>query len=189
MIYRYAGRSDIGRVYAPEILSERDAGVFASLYDLSGRLGFELVNYGNSLRLGDVLMRRGIFEYNGMTHLFVDMNYGGVNLLYLGIGYGEGFRIHAPEIFGVDYDIVFYGAHKHNFRDDDWTAEIYADFAGVLSQYLTRQREHHSYRFGREIMDKYLAGEHLFYPHGEDYSHIVFSADGRTGRISKYFMK
>ena len=188
MIDRYANHSSINRVYVPEILSDSDAHVYNLLYNLSQSLDFTLVSYQNALRLGDVLISRGIFEYNRMTHFLVDMNYGAVNLLYLGIGYYAGFRAYAPQIFNVDYDIVFYGTHKHNFRDDDWVAEIYASFAGVLSQYLSRSREHASYRFRREILDKYLERGHLFYPSGDSYSHIVFTAD-RSGGLTKRFMR
>jgi len=192
MIYRYAARSDINRVYAPEVLTARDAEVFTSLYHLSHGLGFELVSYQNALRLGDVLVRRGIFEYDRMTHFYIDMslprNNGNVNLLYLGIGYESGFLRNAPELFDVDYDIVFYGTHKHNFRADDWVAGIHAGFAGVLSQYLTRQREHHSYRFDWDILSKYIEDGNLFYPSGDFYSHIVFAVD-RAGNISQHFVR
>jgi hypothetical protein len=94
MINRYANYSGIKKVYVPEILSEYDAEVYNSLYYLSERLGFELLLYKNSLRIGDVLISRGIFEYNKMLHFLVDINYSQTNLLYLGIGYETGYKEH-----------------------------------------------------------------------------------------------
>jgi len=189
MISRYANRSGINRVYVPAILNEVDAEVYNALYFLSHRFGFELLNYGNTLQLGDVLITRGIFDYNRMLHFWVDINYSHVNLLYLGIGYYSGFRENTPELFYINYDIVFYGSHKHNFRSSDWVAGIYGNFAGVLSQYIRREdREASSQRFERDILDLYIERDNLFFASGDAYSHIVFAVD-RAGKIEKYFMR
>jgi len=189
MIRRYANRSGINRVYVPEILNEDDAEVYNSLYFLSHRFGFELLNYGSVLQLGDVLLTRGVFEYNRMLHFWVDINYRHVNLLYLGIGYYSGFRQHLPELFYINYDIVFYGSYKRNFRSSDWVAGIYGNFAGVLSQYISRETgEANSQRFEREILDLYIERGNLFYASDDTYSHIVFAVD-RDGGIEKHFMR
>jgi hypothetical protein len=187
MISRYANYSSIKKVYVPEILDEYDAEVYNALYYLSRRLGFELLNYRDTLLMGDVRITRGIFEYNRMLHFSVDINFARTNILYLGIGYESGFRQHMPEIFDTGYDIVFYGSHKHNFRDDNYVAGIHAGFAGVLSQYITRgTREPDSYNMTHEILQKYLEHGSLFYSSGDDYSHIVFNVR-RNGNITHYF--
>ena len=189
MIRRYATRSGINRIYVPEILSDVDAEVYNALYFLSHRFGFELLNYGNTLQLGDILITRGIFEYNRMFHFWVDINYRHVNLLYLGIGYYNGFRRHTPELFYIDYDIVFYGSYKRNFRTSDWVAGIYGSFAGVMSQYISRDTgAHNSYRFEREILNLYIERNNLFFASGDSYSHIVFAVD-MDGGIEKHFMR
>ena len=187
MVSRYANYSSINKVYVPEILSGYDAEVYNALFYLSQRLGFELLNYKNSLRIGDILISRGIFEYNRMLHFSVDINYARTNLLYLGIGYESGYRLNAPGIFDIDYDIIFYGSHKHNFRDDNYIAGVHADFAGVLSKYITRgTRREDSYNMTPEILAKYIERNNLYYAHGDNYNYIVFAVD-KNGNISQYF--
>ena len=189
MIDRYANYTDIKKVYVPEILNEYDAEVYNSLYFLSQRLGFELLNYGKTLKLGDILISRGIFDYNKMLHFSVDINYRHINLLYLGIGYEPGYRENTPDIFDINYDIIFYGSHKHNFRDDDYIGGVRANFAGVLSKYITRGGgEESSTRFEREILDKYIEHDNLYYSSGDFYSHMVFEVD-KNGNIKKYFKR
>ncbi|MCL2099388.1 MAG: ComEC/Rec2 family competence protein [Oscillospiraceae bacterium] len=190
MIGRYADYSNINTVYAPEILNDYDTEVYSALSLLSQRLGFELINYGNMLKTGDVYIARGVFEYDKMLHFWIDLNYGHVNLLYSGIGYESGYRAYKPELFDVDYDIIFYGSHKHNYRDDDYISGFFAGGAGVLSQYMTRgTKQEDSTRFERGILAGYLEQSNLYYAAQQNsHSHMVFAAE-KNGNISKYLMK
>lgn len=186
MISRYANYSNIKKVYVPEILNDYDEEVYNSLYYLSQRLGFELLQYKNALGIGDVLISRGIFEYDKMLHFSVDINYRKANLLYLGIGYNEGFVKHMPKLFDNNYDIVFYGSHKHNFRDDNYIAGIYANFAGVLSKYTNGNKEESSSNMTREVLEKYIERDNLYYISSNFYNYLVFAVN-KNGNISQYF--
>ena len=187
MIARYMEYSDIKKVYIPAPLSEYDVEVYNMLYYLSVTAGFKLINYGTSLQLDDnILITVNTFEYNKMIHTAIDINYQTENtrkkLLYLGIGYKEGYELHT-DIKNNDYDIVFYGSHKHNRRDDDYVSDISGSYAGVLSSYLDGEKNITNPKLDASALSAYVSGSVLF--RSDDYGSIVFELR-KDGMIRHY---
>ena len=187
MIMKYLTYSDIKKVYVPEPLNEYDTEVLNSLYYLSVSAGFELIKYKNSLKLSDnTLITVNSFDYNKMKHMTIDIDYRTENaiksLLYLGIGYKEGYEEYG-DLNSKNYDIVFYGSHKHNLRDDNYTTDIYGLYAGVLSTYLNANKEKASQKLEPDAIKAYLSGSVLFL--SDDYKSIIFEFR-KDGEIKRY---
>ena len=183
MIKKYLIYSDINKIYIPEPINDYDTEVLNSLYYLSLTAGFELVKYGNVLKLSDdILITIDSFDYDKMKHQAVEIDYRTKKLLYLGIGYKEGYE-KFTDIKNKSYDIVFYGSHKHNFRDDDYISDIYGTYAGVLSAYFDADKEKASQKLGPDAVDAYLSESVLFV--SGDYNSVIFDVR-KDGRIKHY---
>jgi len=183
MIKKYMTYSDVKRVYIPEPYDDYDIEVLNMLYYLSVSADFELVKYGNALKLDHVLITVNNFDYNKMRHMTVVMDYKNINkILYLGIGYKEGYAEYT-DVKNYDYDIVFYGSHKHNRRDDNYVSDIYGSYAGVLSSYLDGDKNKTSQKIEASALENYLSGSVLF--RSDDYGSIVFEID-KNDRIKHY---
>lgn len=196
MIRRYINYSNINRVYIPAPSSEYDIEVLNALYYLSINKDreFELIKYGDSLDLGGgITITKTMFDYNKMQHLMVNLiyheNFAYKNFLYLGIGYAEGFSNYTNNASNDGYDVVFYGTHKHNRRDDNYISDVYGVFAGVLSSYTDNNKNKATQRLTLHALDKYLENfsdeqnPALFL--SDDYNSIVFEVN-KTGRIKRY---
>ena len=179
MLKKYMGYSEIKRVYVPKPRDEYDAEVFNLLYYLSlgsdGIKNFELVQYETHLVLGRVLLSVTNFDYNKMRHMAAEIYYRTPSferrLLYLGIGYMEGYEKYTS-VNEKKYDIVFYGSHKHNRRDDDYVASVYGSFAGVLSGYLDGDKNPATQKLAPGAIEAYRKGAVLF--KSDDHGSIVF---------------
>ena len=178
MIKRYMNYSEVKRVYIPGPASEYDAEVYNLLYYLSVDLGFELINYGTALDLDGVIIAVNTFDYKKMLHQAVDINCGGKRLLYLGIGYKEGYAEYT-NINSRDYDVVFYGTHKHNRRDDDYVSDISGSYAGVLSSYLDNEKNRTVPKLELSAIEAYISGSVLFL--SDSYKSIVFEVRKNGG--------
>ncbi|MCL2774726.1 MAG: ComEC/Rec2 family competence protein [Oscillospiraceae bacterium] len=190
MIQRYLTYSNIKKVYIPEPLTEYDIEVYNSLYYLSiePNSGFELIKYGSSLKLDDnITISTTIFDYNKMQHIMVNTIYSSNNLykdfLYLSLGYEDGFSNYTD---GKNYDVVFYGTHRHNKRDDNYTSNVYGTFAGVLSSYLDSGKNKTTQKLDIPVLDEYITGGSVLLK-SDDYNSIVFEIN-RTGDL-KYWLK
>jgi len=188
MLKKYMVYSDINKVYIPEPADEYDIEVLNMLYYLSVPDNFELIKYGNSLKLDNILITVNNFDYNKMKHMTIDMDYNTENthksLLYLGIGYKEGYEEYM-DINNKTYDIVFYGSHKHNFRDDNYKSDIYGSYAGVLSTYLDTNKERTSQKLGSAAIEAYLTKSVLLV--SDDYNTVIF--DMRKDGGIKHYLK
>jgi len=186
MIRRYANYSAINKIYVPVPANSYDTEVLNMLYLLSESLNFKLINYGNSLQLDDILITVHTFNHNRMLHQAVKIDYKTSNahrkLLYLGIGYKEGYERYT-DIKNYDYDIVFYGSHKHNFRDDDYISNISGTYAGVLSSYLDNGRNVKTQKLDASAVEAYLSGAFLL--RSDDHGSIVFEVR-KDGKIRHY---
>ena len=105
-------------------------------------------------------------------------------LLYLGIGYKEGYEKYT-NIKDQSYDIVFYGSHKHNKRDDDYISDISGSYAGVLSSYLDGDKNKNTQKLEAAAIEQYLSGSVLF--KSDDYGSVIFEIR-KDGGI-KYYLK
>ena len=196
MLKKYMEYSEIKTVYVPKPEDEYDIEVFNMLYYLSididaeGGAGqnFELAVYENHLLLDWVLLLVTNFDYDKMRHTATEIYYrtGGAErrLLYLGIGYMEGYERYT-EINDKKYDIVFYGTHKHNRRDDDYVTNVYGLFAGVLSSYFDGDKNETTQKLGADAIEAYRLGPVLF--KSDNYGSIVFEIK-KDGAL-KYYLK
>jgi len=188
MIKRYIAYCEINKIYVPEPIDDYDVEVLNMLYYLSLSSGFELVKYNNSLKLGDVLITVNSFDYDKMRHMTVELDYktesSRKKLLYLGIGYKEGYEEYT-DINDNKYDIVFYGSHKHNQRDDNYISNIYGSYAGVISSYLDGDKNKVWQKLDPAAIDAYLSESMLFV--SDDYGSVVFEMR-KNGEI-KYYLK
>jgi hypothetical protein len=188
MIRRYQQFSDITTVYAPVPKNNYDREVMNTLYNLSVSQspGFDLELYDGSLMLGEVLITVHRFNFNKMFHQAVEIEYAAPEkpgrLLYLGIGYKEGYERHT-DLSGREFDVVFYGSHKRNFRDDDYVANIAGSYAGVLSSYLDNDKNAAAQKLGAAAVEAYLSGSLLM--RSDDFCHVVFDIR-KNGRIRHY---
>ena len=184
MIKKYMSYSNIRRIYVPEPKNEYDTEVFNLLYLASadGDTGFEMVNYGNHLELDGITIHLTAFDYNKSAHLAIETDYAGVKLLYLGIGYREAYRANT-DIKNKEYDVVFYGTHKHNKRDDDYVSDTAGKYAGVLSNYTDGAGNIKTQKLDAQAISAYLSGSVLFYT--GDFDFIVFEAR-KNGEIRHY---
>ncbi|MCL2159774.1 MAG: ComEC/Rec2 family competence protein, partial [Oscillospiraceae bacterium] len=188
MIKKYLTYSDIKRVYVPEPKDDYDLEVLNLLYDSSispeGEPIFELVKYQSPLMLGGAQIAVTNFDYDKMRHQAIEISCKGKSLLYLGIGYKEGYEAHT-DIPSKNYDIVFYGTHKHNRRDDSYVSNIYGNAAGVLSSYFDADKNKTTQKLGAEAINAYRSGSVLF--RSDDFGFIVFEIekDGKLG----YYLK
>ena len=190
MLKKYMEYSEIKKVFAPEPLDEYDAEVFAMLCQLSvsggGGQNFEIETYGKYVMLDKILLAVTNFDYDKMRHTAAEIYYrtGGAErkLLYLGIGYMEGYGKHT-EINEARYDIVYYGTHKHNRRDDDYVSNQYGTFAGVLSSYLDGGKNKTTQKLGADAIGAYRSGSALF--KSEDHGSIVFEIK-KDGALEHY---
>jgi hypothetical protein len=118
----------------------------------------------------------------------VDINYKTENtqknLLYLGIGYREGYAEYA-DTSGKSYDIIFYGSHKHNRRDDNYVASLSGSYAGVVSYYFDENKNKATQKLDSVALEAYLSGSGLF--KSDDYNSIVF--DIRKDGGIKHYLK
>ena len=188
MIKKYMTYSNINKVYIPEPLDDYDVEVLNMLYYLSLTENFELIKYGNSLKFDNVLIDVINFDYNKMRHTAVNINCDTVTtrkkILYLGIGYKEGYAEYT-DINNNNYDVVFYGTHKHNSRDDDYISDIYGSYAGVLSGYLDGNKNKTYPKLEETALEKYRSGSVLFM--SENYKSVVFEIN-KNGGI-QYYLK
>ena len=190
MIRRYFNYSEIKKVYVPAPLNDYDFEVLNMIYNLTvtGSLNFELINYGNLLKSDNILINIKNFEYNKMAHTLVEIDIDTENtvrkLLYLGIGYKEGYEIYT-DTANNNYDIVFYGSHKHNLRDDDYITDTAGSYAGVLSEYLDNNKNITSQKLEKNAVVTYLSDSVLFL--GGESGSPVFEAK-KTG-VMKYYLK
>jgi len=182
MIKRYLNYSDINKVYIPGPVSEYDAEVYNLLYYLSVDLGFTLINYGTALDLDGVIISVNTFDYKKMLHQAIDISYANKRLLYLGIGYKEGYRENT-NIHSREYDVVFYGTHRHNRRDDDYVSDISGSYAGVLSSYLDADKNRTVPKLELSAIEAYISGSVLFL--SDSYRSIVFEVR-KDGAIRHY---
>jgi competence protein ComEC len=182
MIRRYLNYSEINKVYIPAPAGAYDAEVLNMLYLLSESAGFELINYGSSLKSDDVLISVTNFDHNRMLHTTIEIELEKAKLLYLAIGYKEGYERYT-EIKNHVYDVVFYGTHKHNFRDDDYVSDIAASYAGVLSSYLDNDGNITTQKLGVSAVEAYLSGALLFL--SDDHGSVVFEIK-KDGEIRHY---
>jgi len=194
MIRKYISYSEIKKVYIPAPADDYDIEVFNSLYYLSVSENFELIKYNDSLKLNNVLITVNTFDYNKMRHMTVDIDidcrleFRSSNenvrrkLLYLGIGYREGYAEHT-DINEKDYDIIFYGSHKHNRRDDDYVASLSGSYAGVLSYYFDANKNKAAQKLDASALEAYLSGSRLF--KSDDYHSIVLEIK-KDGGIKCY---
>ena len=190
MIERYLTYSNIKKVYIPKPLTEYDIEVYNSLYYLSiePNSGFELIKYGSSLNLdGNITISPILFDYNKMQHIIVNIAYHSnnsyKNFLYLSLGYKDGFSNYT---YGKSYEVVFYGTHRHNKRDDNYTSDVYGTFAGVLSGYLDGSKNKATQKLDLSTLDEYITGGSVLLK-SDDYNSIVFEIN-RTGDL-KYYLK
>jgi len=184
MIKKYINYSEIKKVYIPEPMDDYDVEVLNMLYYLSVSADFVLIKYDNALKLDDVLITVNNFDYNKMRHITVDLECKSKRLLYLGIGYKEGYGEYT-DISENIYDIVFYGSHKHNRRDDNYVTNIYGSYAGVLSSYLDENKNKTSQKLEVNALEAYLSGSKLF--RSENYGSVVFEVK-KDGGI-KYYLR
>ena len=191
MIKKYINYSEIKKVYVPEPLDDYDAEVLNMLYylSLSASTDFDLIKYNNSLKLDDLLISVSNFDYNKMRHTAVELDYNtgqtentGKKLLYLGIGYKEGYEQYT-DFSDKSFDIVFYGSHKHNRRDDNYIANIYGSYAGVISSYLDGDKNKAWQKLEPNALEAYLSGSVLL--KSDDYSSVVFEIR-KNGDIKRY---
>jgi len=186
MIKKYISYSEINKVYIPNPVDDYDIEVLNYLYYLSVSENFELIKYGDSLQLNDVLIAVNKFDYNKMRHMTVDINckFESVqkNLLYLGIGYREGYAEYT-DTGEKNYDIIFYGSHKHNRRDDNYAASLSGSYAGVVSYYFDADKNKATQKLDTTALEAYLGGAMLL--KSEDYGKIVFEIK-KDGRIKCY---
>jgi len=197
MIRRYLAYSDINKVYVPVPANAYDTEVLNMLYYLSilplgsgtdtdtDKKNFELIQYGGSLQLDDVLITVDTFNYNRMLHTTISFDYANAKLLYLAIGYKEGYELFTG-IKNQNYDIVFYGTHKHNERDDNYTSDIYGSFAGVLSSYLDNDKKRASQNLDANAVDFYRRSDSVLFM-SDNYDSIIF--DVRKNGGIKYYLK
>ena len=188
MIRRYLTFSDINKVYVPEPQSKADIETFNLLYYLSIDEDFELINYGNSVKLGDVLITVNTFDYNKMPHMMVDIEYKNATvrrrLLYLGIGYKDGYE-KFTDIKNQEYDIIFYGSHKHKNKDEGiYSTDISGSYAGVLSSYLDGDKNRQTQKLEISALEAYVSGSVLFL--SDNYASIIFEIR-KDGGIRRYF--
>jgi hypothetical protein len=194
MIRRYMMYSDINRVYIPEPLDNYDVDVFNMLFYLSirpdGNKNFELVKYSGALMPGEVLVAVNNFEHERTPHRIIEMS---VNreagnlrvirrLLYLGIGYQEGYEKHT-DISSRRYDIVFYGTHRYNRREDIFTSDIYGTYAGILSTYRGTDGGRQFQRLGENALSAYSSDSILFI--SDSYRTVIFDIR-KDGSIKNY---
>jgi len=188
MIKKYLTYSEINKIYVPEPSDEYDTEVLNMLYYLSLTEKFELINYGNTLKSGEVLITVDKFNYNKMAHMAVDIEYKTENankkLLYLAIGYKEGYAEYS-NVKDNNYDIVFYGTHKHNQKDDNYISDIKGSYAGVLSTYLDEDKKRISQQLESSVTKAYSSGSLLFI--SDNYKSIIFALN-KNGGI-KYYLK
>lgn len=188
MIKKYITYSEIKKVYIPEPVDDYDTEVLNMLYYLSVSSDFELIKYANSLKLDDILITVTNFDYDKMRHMTVDLDYktetSHKKLLYLGIGYKEGYEQYT-DIGDKSYDIVFYGSHKYNQRDDDYISNIYGSYAGVISSYLDGNKNKTWPKLEAVALEAYLSGSVLF--RSDDYGSVVFELC-KNNNI-KYYLK
>ncbi|MCL1794720.1 MAG: ComEC/Rec2 family competence protein [Oscillospiraceae bacterium] len=192
MLKKYMEYSEIKKVYIPEPRDEYDIEVLNMLYYLSiaknNGQNFELLKYDKYLVSEKALLSVTNFEYGKMSHLAAEIYYrtqgAERRLLYLGIGYMEGYEKHS-DINEKKYDIVFYGTHKHNRRDDDYVSDVYGLFAGVLSSYLDGEKNKTTQKLGANAIDAYRIGPLLL--KSDDYGSVVFEIK-KDGTL-KYFLK
>lgn len=169
MLKKYMEYSEIKTVCIPKPSDAYDVEVFNMLYHISvtedGSQNFELVQYENYLVADRVLLRVINFDYDKMRHTAAEIYYRTEmtekRLLYLGIGYMEAYEKYT-EINDKRYDIVFYGTHKHNRRDDDYVSDVYGLFAGVLSSYFDEGKNETTQKLGAKAIDAYRTGSVLF---------------------------
>ncbi|MCL1857830.1 MAG: ComEC/Rec2 family competence protein [Oscillospiraceae bacterium] len=187
MIKKYITYSEINKVCIPEPLDDYDIEVLNMLYYLSLSGDFELIKYNNSLKLDDVLITVNNFDYNKMRHMTVELDCTTETmrkkLLYLGIGYKDGYAEYT-DINNKSYDIVFYGSHKHNRRDDDYISNIYGSYAGVLSGYIDGDKNKASQKLDMNALEAYLSGSLLL--RSDDYGSVVFEVNKDE---IKYYLK
>jgi len=188
MIKKYMNYSEIKRIYVPDPVDDYDLEVLNMLYYLSLISEFELVKYKNSLKLDNVLITVNSFDYNKMRHMTVELDCrtesARRDLLYLGIGYKEGYSEYT-DIGDKNFDIVFYGSHKHNERDNDYISDIYGSYAGVISSYLDKNKNIATQKLDAAAINAYLSESVLF--KSDDYGSIVFEIC-KDGGI-KYYLK
>ncbi|MCL2815947.1 MAG: ComEC/Rec2 family competence protein [Oscillospiraceae bacterium] len=192
MLKKYMEYSEIKTVYIPKPSDAYDAEVQNMLYYMSigedGRQNFELVRYEDYLVADKVLLNVMNFDYDKMRHTATDIYYriAGAErrLLYLGIGYMEGYGSRT-KIGGERYDVVFYGTHKHNRRDDDYVSDVYGLFAGVLSSYFDENKNETTQKLGAAAVEAYRSGSELF--KSENCGPIVFEVQ-KDGSL-KYYLK
>ena len=187
MIKKYMSYSEIGKVYITSPVDDYDIEVLNSLYYLSANgKNFELIKYGESLKLDDILITPVKFDYNKMRHMTVEIDYKTNNthkkLLYLGIGYKEGYAEYT-NTGEKNYDIVFYGVHKHNRRDDIYASNLFGSYAGVVSYYLDGNKNKASQKLDAAAVDAYLSGSLLL--KSDNYAAIVFEIR-KDGEIRHY---
>ena len=185
MIRKYMNFSEINKVYIPVPADDYDIEVFNSLYYLSVN-NFELIKYGVALKLDDILIKVDRFDYNKMRHMSVEIERKIENsqkkLLYLGIGYKEGYDKYT-DTGEKSYDIIFYGTHKHNKRDDNYFSNLYGTYAGVISSYLNGNKNKTSQKLAADAVEAYLSGSLLF--KSDDFNSIVFEIR-KDGKIKHY---
>ena len=158
MLERLMSYCNIDRVFAPYPKTDYDKEVFDTLFDFSVthddryRKNYELfMYYDGILELNDVVIIVNEFDYNRMGHMTVDIWNSERKFLYLGIGYGNIY----DNYIGNTYDVVFYGTHKHNRRDDDYSTGLYGLNYGILSDYLNNFKNKATQRLENNALEAY----------------------------------
>jgi hypothetical protein len=192
ILKKYMEYCEIKTVLAPTPLDDYDAEVFDMLRELSvakqGGQNFELEEYENYYVADRVLLKVINFDYDKMRHTAAEIYYrtgdAERRLLYLGIGYMEGYEKYT-DINSKQYDIAYYGSHKHNRRDDDYVTNVYGNFAGVLSGYLDGGKNKTTQKLGVDAIEAYRKSSVLF--RSDDHGSIVFELK-KDGAL-KYYLK
>jgi hypothetical protein len=180
MLERFMDYCTVDRVFVPEPKTDYDREVFQSLFDFAVQSGGEyrknyelFMYYDGIVQLNDTAVIVNAFDYNKMRHMTVDIRNAETDrkFLYLGIGYGEIYSY-----IGEKYDIVFYGTHKHNRKDDDYSTSIYGLHYGVLSDYINNFKNKAMQRLEPSALEAYDLdkGRQLIYSGETDNLYPVF---------------
>ena len=157
LLEKFLNYCTIDKVFVPEPKTDYDREVFTALFDVvvnddnTYRKSYELfIYYDGVVDLNDTTVIVNEFNYNSMKHMTVDIRRNDRKFLYLGIGYGEIYNY-----IGDTYDVVFYGTHKHNRKDDDYSTNIYGTHYGVLSDYLNTFKNKSTQRLEQDALEAY----------------------------------
>lgn len=160
MLEKFMDYCNIDRVFVPVPKTAYDKKIFSMLSHFAvndnnlHRKSYELFMYYDSIViLGNTSVMVNEFEDNKMKHMTVDIWRDNRKFLYLGIGYERVYRY-----IGYTYDVVFYGTHKHNRRDDDYSTSIYGLHYGVLSDYINNYKNKATQRLEQNVLEKYTLG-------------------------------